>query len=129
VIHAISDHPVTEEWRSSVIARMKDAGLSIADVARAAGTSHAAVGHVLTKAKSSSLVPRITDAVSMARPAPGRSEENISEAAAVREARDAISADIVRLETARATIEERIAEAYEHRAKLEVKLREIRGEA
>lgn len=53
--------------------------------------------------------------------------DRIAEIATLREARDAIDADIVRLEDVRATVEERLAEAYEHRAKLDVRIRELRG--
>jgi hypothetical protein len=56
-----------------------------------------------------------------------RDEASIAVVAELREARDAIQADIVRLEGVRASVEERLVEAYEHRAKLDVRIRENRA--
>ena len=52
--------------------------------------------------------------------------DDIAAVATLREARDAIAADIVWHEKIRARIEERLAEAYEHRAKLDVEIRRLR---
>jgi hypothetical protein len=122
--------PVTPEWRARVDARMKELNISVNRLAHLAGTSQAAVSYVLTRAKSSALVPRIDAALASARRQPDdpRPSHAIAEAAVLREARDAISADIVRLEDVRATVEERLAEAYEHRAKLDIRIRELRAD-
>jgi hypothetical protein len=69
------------------------------------------------------IVPVPPLVVAVASHAPDR----IAQVAVLREARDAIAADIVRLENVRATVEERLAEAYEHRAKLDIRIRELRG--
>ena len=61
--------------------------------------------------------------------APSIRPDRIAEVAELREARDAIEADIIRLEGVRATVEERLAEAYEHRARLDVRIRELRAGA
>ncbi len=123
------EHPITEEWRAAVTARMAELDISPRRLAALAGTSQAAVTYVLTRAKGSGLVPRI-DAVlaSATRQAASRKAEpqEIAEVAVLREARDAINEDILRLEAVRATVEERLAEAYEHRAKMDIRIRELR---
>ena len=123
------EHPITEEWRAAVTARMAELDIGPRRLAALAGTSQAAITYVLTRAKGSALVPRI-DAVlaSATRQAPGRKAEpqEIAEVAVLREARDAINEDILRLEAVRATVEERLAEAYEHRAKMDIRIRELR---
>lgn len=127
------EHPITEEWRAAVTARMAELDISPRRLAALAGTSQAAVTYVLTRAKGSGLVPRIDAVLASATPgaqrqAPSRKAEpqEIAEVAVLREARDAINEDIVRLEAVRATVEERLAEAYEHRANLDIRIRELR---
>lgn len=126
----IAEHPVSLEWQTSTLAKMRDAGLSMSSLAKAVGTSQAAISYVLTRARGSMLVPRI-DAALAVRPTPEpttrHSPELIAEVAVLREAKDAIGADIVRLETVRSTVEERLAEAYEHRAQIEIRIRKLRG--
>lgn len=123
------EHPITPEWRRAVETRMAELDLSPYKLAKLVGTSQSAIAHILTRGKISALVPRIDAALAGAkpRPEPHPAPQVIAEVAALREAHDAISADIVRLEGARATIEERLAEAYEHRARLDVRIRELRG--
>ena len=60
---------------------------------------------------------------------PGRAslDSQLSIVAELRQARDAIDADLLRLEAARGAVEERIAEAHEHRARLDVRIRELRA--
>lgn len=122
------ERPITPEWKQAVEARMLELDINPRQLAHLVGTSPAAITYVLTRGKSSALVPRIDAALATAGP-PGvesRPPEVIAEVAALREAHDAITADIVRLESARATIEERLAEAYEHRAGLEIRIRHHR---
>lgn len=138
------EHPVTPEWRAKTLFRMAEMGLSVGMLAREIGTSAGAISHVLNKAKGSSFVPRIDAFLAIdlhhplnaspptddATPAPtepdARPPEVVAEIALAREARDAITDDIVRLEDVRAHLEERLAEAYEHRAMLDVRIRTLR---
>jgi len=121
------ESPVTDEWRSRTLARMVELRVSENEVARRCGTSQAAIHHVLSKAKSSSFVPKIDAALRDGPAAPEIDEVALAEVAVLREAADAIAADIVRLEGVRATVEERLAEAYEHRAKIDIRIRELRA--
>lgn len=124
------EHPITPEWRTSVLKRMEDLDIKAYALARLVGTSQAAITHVLTRGKSSALVPRIDLALATAtrQPKSERPEpQEVAEIAALRESRDAIQSDIVRLEDVRAAVEERLAEAYERRAQLDVRIRELRG--
>jgi len=119
--------PVTDEWRARTLDRMEELQVSESEVARRCGTSQAAISHVLRKAKSSSFVPKIDAALRDGPAAPEIDEVAVAEVAVLREAADAIAADIVRLEGVRGTIEERLAEAHEHRAKLDIRIRELRA--
>lgn len=127
----LQEHPVTPEWRARTWLRMAALGLSVGALARELGTSAAAISHVLNKAHGSSFVPRIDAYLASATPAapPVRPPEVIAEVALAREARDALDADIMRLEAVRARLEERLAEAYEHRAVLDVRIRTLRAAA
>jgi antitoxin component HigA of HigAB toxin-antitoxin module len=126
---------VTPEWQAAAMCRMRDAGLSMSGLAKIVGTSQAAISYVLTRARSSALVPRIDAAFEVffatpkadPGPAPEIAPEILAEVAVLREDRDAIHADIVRLEGVRATVEERLVEAYEHQAQLDVRIRQLRG--
>ncbi len=128
------EFPVTPEWQAAALCRMRDANLSMSGLAKLVGTSQAAISYVLTRARSSALVPRIDAAfeVFMSAPRPKAAlpflpPEVIAEIAVLREDRDAIHSDIVRLEGVRATVEERLVEAYEHQATLDVRIRRLRG--
>jgi predicted transcriptional regulator len=129
-------YDVTPEWQASTMCRMRDAGLSMSGLAKIVGTSQAAISYVLTRARNSALVPRIDAAFEVlfakATPEPtppALAPEVIAEIAVLREDRDAVHADIVRLEGVRATVEERLVEAYEHQAKIDVRIRQLRGGA
>lgn len=123
------ERQITPEWRSLVETRMKELNLTANGLARIIGTSQAAVQYVITRGNSSALVTRIDAALAAAQRDTIYPPEQamIAEVAAMREALDAIQADIVRLEDVRARVEERIAEAYEHRARLDIRIRELRG--
>jgi antitoxin component HigA of HigAB toxin-antitoxin module len=122
------EQPITDDWRFAVQRRMDDLNLKPRQLAVLIGSSQSAVNYVLTRTKVSSLVPRIDAALAQAarQPTESHGPEEIAEIAVLRESIDAVTADIVRLETVRATVEERLAEAYEYRARLEIRLRERR---
>jgi hypothetical protein len=119
------EYPITPEWVASINKRMTDLNLSVYGLAKLVGTSGAAISHILTRGKNSALVPRIDAALASAdrNHSPRRPPEIIAEIAALREGRDAIHEDILRLETVRATVEERLAEAYERRAQFDIAIR------
>jgi predicted transcriptional regulator len=128
-VTVLQEHPVTPEWRAQTLFRMAELGLSVGALARELGTSGAAISHVLNKARGSSFVPRIDAFLATAAPreAVRRPPEEIAEIALAREARDAIQDDIVRLEDVRARLEDRLAEAYEHRAMLDLRILTLRS--
>lgn len=118
---------VTGEWRAKTLERMRVLGLTISALAVAIGTSTSALEYALTKARRSTFVPIVDGALSSMKPTSvNDAGDPIGEIAALRESRDAVDADLVRLETARASIEERIVEAYEHRARLDIEIRRLR---
>lgn len=128
------ERPITPAWRADIMARMGKLNMSFRDLAREIGTSQQAIAYVLTRAGSSVFVTRIENAVvgreASSAPRIQRYDPDpdlVAVIAALTESRDAIVADIVRLETARAAVDDRMAEAHEHRARLDARIRELRG--
>lgn len=89
---------VTSEWRAKTLERMRVLGVSISALAIAIGTSPGAIEYALTKAKRSTFVPIVDGALSSMRPDIHDAGDPIGEIAALRESRDAVDADLVRLD-------------------------------
>lgn len=128
---AFLEHPVTDAWRTRVRAEMDRQDITVGDLAIETGTSRAAIYHVLTRARTSLLVAKIDAALASsavrAPRAPHYDPALFAEIAVLWESRDAIGDDIKRLETARSAIEQRLVEAYQHHAEIEVKLSTLRA--
>lgn len=139
---AIASLPVTDEWRRAIIDRLDELGMNRSDLARAVSTSTTTISMLLTgRQPRSVLVPAIERAVRWTAPTimpvvpfppPALTvmpDPQVVAIAELRAARDAIDADIVAHETVRACVEERLAEAYQARAELDVEIRRLRGAA
>jgi len=129
---------ITPEWCRDVMARLDALGMSRADLARTIHATQATISSILAGTqRTSSWVPAIERAIRMqpaAAPPPAApalptppAPERIARIAELREASDAIGADIVEHEKVRAVIEERLAEAYQRRAEIDVEIRHLRG--
>jgi transcriptional regulator with XRE-family HTH domain len=127
------DLVITDDWRRAVCDRLEAKGWSRNALARAVKTSSVTILMVLSgKQKTSGFVPAINRVLEMheaprATPPLPVPDPEILAVSELRAARDAIHEDIIRLEFAQATIAERLAEAYQARAELDVEIREQRG--
>lgn len=133
---AVAALSITDGWRRAVRDRMDEQRISASDIAHVVGTSSTTINLVLSgKLKSSGYVPAISKAVDLPENPPAAPplalvvDPRVAAIAELRASRDAITADILRLETIRGTLEERIAEAYEARAELDIEIRRQRGTA
>lgn len=77
-------YPVDDDWRSRVIERMGQLGMSRAELARAVGCSPSVITEILNgSANESPSIPAIHDALGWTPPSPLRLSEDVEELLAV----------------------------------------------
>jgi hypothetical protein len=126
--------PITAEWRRAVADRLDELRMNRSDLARAVSTSTTTISMILAgKQPASSFVTAIERAVDLPAARPPTVplalvvDPSVAATAELRAARDAINADISRLELVQRTVAERLAEAYQAHAELDVEIRRLRG--
>lgn len=136
-LRAPTAHRITREWRMTIVKQLSQLGMTQTDLASAVSTSPATINRILIGATwSSPLVPAIEsvlrlggDVVTPPASAAEDSADPLANIAELREAQDAIEADIAQHEKVRDVVADRLAESYRRRSEITAEIRRLRGDA